>query len=64
LIGRVEAWREEIAMNGIMHSESHLEMKWRSNVAADRSKHQFPQLVMQWISIGRMQSGLKMGGRI
>jgi hypothetical protein len=51
-------------MNGIMHSESHLEMKWRFIGAADRSKHQLPQVVMQWISIGRMQSGLKMGERI
>jgi hypothetical protein len=51
-------------MNGILHSQSHLEMKWRFMVAADESKRQLPQLVLQWVSIGRMQSELSQGGRI
>ncbi len=49
-------------MNGILQCESHLEMKWHLIVAADRSKHRYPRLVMTWTPVGRAQSGRNMGG--
>jgi hypothetical protein len=40
-------------MNGILQSESHLEMRWHLIVAAERSKHRYPRLVMTWTSVDR-----------